>query len=102
MHLDPTTEELVTGKTLPRIMDMDVIPSPYLNGFMDKWFDGKNFPSLETSRGCPYACTFCYVGLDDYNKIGVFSLDRIEKEMIFMSKKMQPFDASMLSICDSM
>ena len=101
MHIDPTTEELVTGKTLPRIMDMDVIPSPYLNGFMDKWFDGKNFPSLETSRGCPYACTFCYVGLDDYNKIGVFSLDRIEKEIIFMSQKMQPFDASMLSICDS-
>ncbi|WP_173982009.1 radical SAM protein [Magnetospirillum sp. SS-4] len=42
-----------------RIMDYAEMPSPYLMGLMDKFFDQELRPVLEFTRGCPYACTFC-------------------------------------------
>lgn len=38
--------------------------SPYLNGILDEFLDDERlFPLLETSRGCPYSCTFCAWGV---------------------------------------
>ena len=66
VFLDPksnnTKPKLITGKYLERIKDLDEIPSPYLNGMMDKFFDGKLTPFLETNRGCPFTCSFCHTG----------------------------------------
>ena len=42
-----------------RLKNLDEIPSPYLNGLMDKFFDGKLVPMMQTNRGCPFTCTFC-------------------------------------------
>jgi len=43
-----------------RIANIDtVLPSPYLSGILDKFFDKNLTPLLQTSRGCPYSCTFC-------------------------------------------
>jgi len=41
-----------------RIKDLDEIPSPYLTGVLDKFFDGKLAPFIETNRGCPFTCSF--------------------------------------------
>ena len=38
------------GKHLDRIKDLDEIPSPYLNGMLDKFFDGKLTPFIETNE----------------------------------------------------
>ena len=48
----------VKGKILDRIKDLDEIPSPYLTGMLDKFFDGKLTPFLETNRGCPFYLFF--------------------------------------------
>lgn len=78
-----------TGDTI-RIDDLDTIPSPYLTGIFDKLI--KNYPeirwngTLETNRGCPYACTFCDWGSLTYNKVKIFDLQRVFDELEWMGK----------------
>ena len=60
---------LVQGKLLPRIKDLSQLPSPYLNGLMDKFFDGTLIPMISTTRGCPFKCTFCSEGHNYYNTV---------------------------------
>ena len=61
--------ELITGNDLPRVKSIEELPSPYLNGLMDKFFDGVLIPLIHTTRGCPFKCTFCTEGADYYNKV---------------------------------
>ena len=49
--------ELRTGG-IERIHDVNVIPSPYLTGILDEFFDLPLIPMLETTRGCPFLCSF--------------------------------------------
>ena len=42
-----------------RIKNVNDIPSPYLTGALDKFFDLPLVPMVETTRGCPFSCTFC-------------------------------------------
>jgi len=68
-----------------RIMELDTLPSPYLNGVFDKILrdnpELKFVTTLESNRGCPYACTFCDWGSLTYSKIRKFSLERVFKEI---------------------
>ncbi|MFB3146008.1 MAG: radical SAM protein [Nitrospirales bacterium] len=61
--------ELVIGPLLPRMKDLDDVPSPYLMGIMDKFFDNVLIPMTCTTRGCPFRCTFCTEGVDYYTKV---------------------------------
>ena len=53
--------------SIERIRDLSEIPSPYLEGKMDEFFDGKLQPTIQTTRGCPFTCTFCVEGLSYYS-----------------------------------
>lgn len=68
-----------------RILDLDTLPSPYLNGVFDKILKDnqelKFVTTLESNRGCPYQCTFCDWGSLTYNKIRKFDLNRVFKEI---------------------
>lgn len=83
-------QKVDTGPSL-RINELDQIPSPYLNGVFDDLM--KQFPeitwnaTLETNRGCPYACTFCDWGSLTYNKVKKFDLDRVFKELEWIGEK---------------
>jgi radical SAM superfamily enzyme YgiQ (UPF0313 family) len=76
----------VTG-ILPRTKNIDDIPSPWLTGVLDEFFDGTMVPLFETNRGCPFSCTFCVQGTKWYNKVNNFSLPRIEAEIKYIAKK---------------
>ncbi|MCX6620122.1 MAG: cobalamin-dependent protein [Acidobacteria bacterium] len=52
---------------------VDEIPSPWLTGILDEFFDGKLAPIIETNRGCPFTCTFCCQGTGWYTKVHYFS-----------------------------
>jgi len=65
----------------------DAIPSPYLMGLMDQFFDGKLTPMVQTSRGCPYSCTFCHDGLDYMSKTRRFSQQRIDAELAYVFER---------------
>ena len=56
------TAQTVRNETWPRHKMVDEIPSPWLTGIQDEFFDGKLAPMIETNRGCPFTCTFCVPG----------------------------------------
>lgn len=73
-----------------RIDNLDHIPSPYLTGVFDKLIQNNSNitwnATLETNRGCPYACTFCDWGSLTYNKIKKFDLHRVYSELEWIAK----------------
>jgi radical SAM superfamily enzyme YgiQ (UPF0313 family) len=77
--------EVMCGTILPRRRDLDEIPSPYLTGFMDKFFDGILSPMMETNRGCPFSCTFCHEGNSLISKVNHFSLERVKAELDYIA-----------------
>ena len=79
--------KFVVGKYLERIKDLDEIPSPYLNGMLDKFFDGKLRPFIETNRGCPFTCSFCHTGHSYFHKINKFTAERVKAEIEYIGKR---------------
>tara|TARA_B100000315_G_C14570315_1_gene585159 strand:+ start:481 stop:2544 length:2064 start_codon:yes stop_codon:yes gene_type:complete len=71
-----------------RVLNLDQIPSPYLSGKFDEFFDGRLWPLIQTKRGCPFKCTYCTEGLDYYTKISRFSTTKIQSEIKFIGAKM--------------
>ena len=83
-----------------RILYLDDIPSPYLNGMLDHFFDGRLSPFIETNRGCPFKCSFCHTGNDYFQKIHMFSLERIKKELLYIAKKAYEQKNTILHLAD--
>ena len=87
-------EDLTTSINLQRdrIKDLNSMPSPYLDGTFDKLIAEKpdhirKFKmTVEPSRGCPYACTFCEIGDTLYTKIERHSIEKICAELDWASK----------------
>jgi len=73
-----------------RIDDLDSIPSPYLAGVFDNLVAGNPDvewnATLETNRGCPYACTFCDWGSLTYSKVKKFKLERVYAELEWIAQ----------------
>lgn len=73
-----------------RIDDLDTIPSPYLTdvfkSLIEKHPEIRWNATLETNRGCPYACTFCDWGSLTYNKVKKFNLERVFHELEWIGK----------------
>lgn len=83
-----------------RLQDVNQIPSPYLTGIFDSIVaDNPNISwssTLETVRGCPYACTFCDTGNEIYNKVKQFELSRVLEEIDWMGQ-----NCSYISVADA-
>lgn len=92
---------LAAGPKSSRIKTLDDIPSPYLNGMLDKFFDGKLTPFLETNRGCPFTCTFCHTGNSYFNKVNTFSLERVTAEIEHIAPRMKELGIVNLHIADT-
>ena len=70
-----------------RLTKLDELPSPYLSGVLDEFFDGRLSPMLQTNRGCPFTCTFCTDGVDAVSKVNSFSLERVNNELNYIGQK---------------
>jgi radical SAM superfamily enzyme YgiQ (UPF0313 family) len=77
--------EVVTNPARPRIDDLGLIPSPFLTGALELTDSDGNFrydvALMETNRGCPYKCAFCYWGGAVGQKIRAFPMDRLRAEL---------------------
>jgi radical SAM superfamily enzyme YgiQ (UPF0313 family) len=83
-------DQFLTGALLPRILELDrLLPSPYLTGLLDEFFDDKLSAMIQTSRGCPYSCTFCHDGIAYMNKTRAFSMDRVTEELAYIEARVQ-------------
>jgi radical SAM superfamily enzyme YgiQ (UPF0313 family) len=105
IFIKPDTKKLenvvaVKGKMLERIKDLDEIPSPYLNGMLDKFFDGNLTPFLETNRGCPFTCSFCHTGDFYFHKLNKFSENRVKDEIEYIGKKAGELGITNLHLAD--
>lgn len=72
-----------------RLKDLSEIPSPYLNGRLDEFFDGALMPIIQTNRGCPFACTFCVEGEGYYNKVNRGAGAKAAAEIAYIGQRMQ-------------
>ena len=93
--------KLVFGDAPERIRELDDIPSPYLTGLLDKFFDGRLVPFIETNRGCPFKCSFCHTGADYFQKINMFSLERISEELEYAARRANELGVTGLLIADT-
>ncbi len=59
------------GPDGPLLDDLDTLPSPFQLGLVDCT---RGLVYFETSRGCPFRCTFCLSARD--NRVRTFSLER--------------------------
>lgn len=67
--------------------DLAALPSPYLTGFMDEFFDGKLIPILQTNRGCPFTCSFCVEGMSYYTKVHRHPIEKVEAEIEYIARR---------------
>lgn len=79
--------QIVSGKLMPRITDLDSIPSPYLSGLCDTFLKKDIVPLLETTRGCPFNCTYCQEGHEYFSQIMRFSRERVRDEIEYIAKR---------------
>lgn len=84
-------KEIITTKEQKVIENLDDIPSPYLNNVIQMSDESGNFlydvALIETSRGCPYQCSYCsWSEVMGKKKIRHFGLDRIREELLFFAK----------------
>lgn len=79
--------ELVSGKLGEKVRELNNLPSPYLNGHFDKCFDDVLIPAMQTTRGCPFTCSFCWEGGDYFDKTIRFSPERISAELHYIAER---------------
>ncbi|GAB3556031.1 radical SAM superfamily enzyme YgiQ (UPF0313 family) [Actinopolyspora lacussalsi] len=93
--------QLVTTPARDRITDLDEIPSPILNGSVPLLDDNGRFrydvALLETNRGCPYHCAFCFWGGAVGQKVRAFSRERLRLELETLARA----GAETIVLCDA-
>lgn len=95
--------EAVRTEMWNRHGELDEIPSPWLTGIQDEFFDGKLAPLMETNRGCPFSCTFCVQGNRWYTKVHNFPVERLKEELRYVASRIRELSPTMgtLRLADS-
>ena len=75
-------DRVVTTAPADRISDLSLLPSPLLSGvYTTEDIAVSRTIILETNRGCPYSCAFCYWGGATKSKVRPFPLERVKEEI---------------------
>lgn len=101
VSFDPEKNHLVYESNIERIVDLNSIPSPYLSGLFDQYFNGEYTPAIQTARGCPFTCRYCRASDSNYSKVIPFDLERVKDEITYIAKKIHGFKSIGLLIMDS-
>ncbi len=94
-------DDIIKNQQCERINNLDDIPSPYLEGTFKPLIASVSDESWialwETNRGCPFGCSYCEWGDNYQKKFYSFSMDRLKKEIDWMSDNKIEF----IFCCDS-
>jgi radical SAM superfamily enzyme YgiQ (UPF0313 family) len=92
---------VITNAERDRIANLDDIPSPFLEGILPfRDAHGRaiyDVALLETNRGCPYKCSFCYWGGAIGQKVRAFSRDRLRAELELFARE----GVESIALCDA-
>lgn len=66
-----------------RIQNLMDVPSPFTAGLFDDRKYGVAL--LETNRGCPFKCSFCYWGAATNDRVRKFELERVKADISWIS-----------------
>lgn len=81
---------VLTTPPRDRLSNLDEIPSPFLTNAIEMTDEHGRFrydvALMESSRGCPYKCAFCYWGGAVGQKVRAFSRERMRAELEFFAK----------------
>jgi radical SAM C-methyltransferase len=84
-----------------RVEDLDIIPSPFLTGSIPMTDRAGRFrydvALMETNRGCPYKCSFCFWGGAIGQRVRAFSRDRLAAELDYFGALKVPS----VCLCDA-
>jgi len=84
-----------------RIEDLDLVPSPFLSGAINMTWPDQQFrydvALMETNRGCPYKCSFCYWGGAVGQRMRTFSRERLTAELDLFGF----YEVPTVVLCDS-
>lgn len=93
--------EFITNKCLPKMRDITVLPSPYLEGTFDRLMkenpNERWLASWETNRGCPFSCTYCDWGSATASKVSRMDMDKLGRELLWFAKNKVEF----IYVCDA-
>jgi hypothetical protein len=67
-----------------------MVPSPILNGMLDGFLTSDFTPLIQTSRMCPYQCSYCCSGKSN-GKIRAFPVEVVKMEIEYIAKKYKQF-----------
>ena len=80
-----SNKNIDVGPDSSPLIDLDSIPSPFQLGFVDL---SRGFVYYETSRGCPFSCSFCLSARD--NVLRCYSTQRVQKDLLYLMKNRVP------------
>ncbi len=98
-YFDKENDSLVVGNIKSFGRDLEPIPSPYLNGLLDDFFDTNLIPIIETNRGCPYSCTYCAWGVSAQKQVALHSLEKVMAEIEYIAARTR--NTGLLNVADA-
>ncbi|MCU0722810.1 MAG: radical SAM protein [Planctomycetes bacterium] len=75
-----------TNPERPPIEDLGTVPSPYLAGAYGDLLRGRDRVMVETARGCPFRCAYCYESRG-FSKVRSFPVERVKEETAFLVRQ---------------
>ena len=77
--------QIISGPETPALNELDNIPSPFAAGLVDLQ---RGFVYYETSRGCPFRCSFCLSARDQ--QVRSYSMQRIKSDLLLLMQQEVP------------
>jgi len=87
--LDPDTFFYSVSKVpASRVDSINVFGPVYASGIFDKFLDAGYHPMLETVRGCPFTCAYCYASDSYHSKLLFLAPEIFKQEMEYLGKRL--------------
>jgi putative methyltransferase len=91
--------EYIRGLDIGLSTDLAELTSPYCSGLLDPYLNSSFLPIIQTSRLCPYTCTFCASGKNK-GKLRGFPLEVVKDELTYIAKKYNDHPHLVLNLAD--
>jgi anaerobic magnesium-protoporphyrin IX monomethyl ester cyclase len=78
-------DDIAMGPHTSEHIPLDTLPSPFEAGLVDL---NKPLIYYETSRGCPFSCSFCLSSVEGH--VRSYSMERIKHDLLFLMERKVP------------